>query len=546
MAPGEESNPSVQVDGVAAAVARVYQATRLWLALTGLVVVLTAGFITGWERGSWVVAAPALPLAHALFARSRGAGLLSTLIVDFTALGFGSLALSVPAVTAMILSFLVVILVLLVERPAAFWLGLYGVAWGAVGLASAHWEWFESFSVATEFVLQLSAVVFFLPGIGLVLLRVIAESQRLGAERLSAERALRAEETRFRTMIENAFDGVGIVGADGSLDYVSDSITRILGYPTDKRIGRPMHDIVVDEDVPIVLGSLAEIARVPGASTQIQARVRHADGSTRILDVVAHNMLDEPSVGGIVANFRDVTEQANALVALEESNERLAQLVRSKDEFVASVSHELRTPLTAVLGLAEELRDHADSFTIQERADLRDVIAVQAREVAAIVEDLLVAARADIGAVTVIPEPCDVSGALREVLAVIEPGHEVAVTVAENVVALADRGRCRQVVRNLITNALRYGGPNVKIDAWADAGSVHLAVRDDGRGLSGEDALRVFEPYESAHHERTQPASIGLGLTVSSQLARLMDGDLVYYARDGWSTFELTLPVASN
>lgn len=95
----EESIPSA-VDGVAAAVARVYQATRLWLALTGLVVVVTAGFITGWERGSWVVAAPALAPAHALFVRSRGAGLLSTLIVDFTALRFGSLALSVPAVTA--------------------------------------------------------------------------------------------------------------------------------------------------------------------------------------------------------------------------------------------------------------------------------------------------------------------------------------------------------------------------------------------------------------------------------------------------------------
>ena len=272
--------------------------------------------------------------------------------------------------------------------------------------------------------------------------------------------------------------------------------------------------------------------------------MKHADGSTRILDVVAHNLLDEPSVGGIVANFRDVTEQANALAALEESNARLEQLVRSKDEFVASVSHELRTPLTAVLGLAEELRDHADNFTARERADLRDVIAVQAREVAAIVEDLLVAARADIGAVTVIAEPCDVGVALDEVLAVLEPGLDVAVSVEGEVVALADRGRCRQVVRNLITNALRYGGPNVKLDAWSNGESAHLAVRDDGRGLSGEDAARVFEPYESAHHERTQPASIGLGLTVSRQLARLMEGDLVYYARDGWSTFELTLPLA--
>ena len=544
MAPAGESSPPAQPVGVTAEVVRVYQVTRLWLALAGLVVVLAAGFVTGWERGSWVLVAPVLPLVHALMVQSRSTGILSMLIVDFTALGFGSLALSVPAVTAMILAFQVVLLALLVDRAAAFWLAPYGVAWGATGFASAHWNWFEPFSDGTEFVLQLSAVGFFLPGIGWVLLRVLAESRRLAAQRLSAEQALRAEETRFRTMIENAFDGVGIIGPTGSLDYISESITRILGYSTDQRLGQPLHDIVVEEDVPIVLGRLAEISRVPDASTKVEVRVKHADGSTRILDVVAHNLLDEPSVGGIVANFRDVTEQANALAALEESNARLEQLVRSKDEFVASVSHELRTPLTAVLGLAEELRDHADNFTARERADLRDVIAVQAREVAAIVEDLLVAARADIGAVTVIAEPCDVGVALDEVLAVLEPGLDVAVSVEGEVVALADRGRCRQVVRNLITNALRYGGPNVKLDAWSNGESAHLAVRDDGRGLSGEDAARVFEPYESAHHERTQPASIGLGLTVSRQLARLMEGDLVYYARDGWSTFELTLPLA--
>ena len=544
MAPAGESSPPAQPVGVTAEVVRVYQVTRLWLALAGLVVVLAAGFVTGWERGSWVLVAPVLPLVHALMVQSRSTGILSMLIVDFTALGFGSLALSVPAVTAMILAFQVVLLALLVDRAAAFWLAPYGVAWGATGFASAHWNWFEPFSDGTEFVLQLSAVGFFLPGIGWVLLRVLAESRRLAAQRLSAEQALRAEETRFRTMIENAFDGVGIIGPTGSLDYISESITRILGYSTDQRLGQPLHDIVVEEDVPIVLGRLAEISRVPDASTKVEVRVKHADGSTRILDVVAHNLLDEPSVGGIVANFRDVTEQANALAALEESNARLEQLVRSKDEFVASVSHELRTPLTAVLGLAEELRDHADNFTARERADLRDVIAVQAREVAAIVEDLLVAARADIGAVAVIAEPCDVGVALDEVLAVLEPGLDVAVSVEGEVVALADRGRCRQVVRNLITNALRYGGPNVKLDAWSNGESAHLAVRDDGRGLSGEDAARVFEPYESAHHERTQPASIGLGLTVSRQLARLMEGDLVYYARDGWSTFELTLPLA--
>jgi signal transduction histidine kinase len=116
------------------------------------------------------------------------------------------------------------------------------------------------------------------------------------------------------------------------------------------------------------------------------------------------------------------------------------------------------------------------------------------------------------------------------------------VEISGHATAYADPIRVRQIIRNLLVNAWRYGGLEIRValeerDNWAQ---VH--VTDDGPGIPPEDRERVFEPYERAHHRFGQPASVGLGLTVSRQLARLMGGTLTYEYENGWSKFSLSLP----
>jgi PAS domain S-box-containing protein len=521
----------------------VYLTTRFWLSLAGTIVIAVLGALTGWQRGAWMLAITAVLFAHALFVLLTGTGRsVFTLLIDGTVLGINVLSLALPVVTVAAITFYVAVVVIFARRRAAVLLTIYAIGWAAVGLIADYLEWFDPLTHDARVAIEIAVATFFVAALALVIARITKEADRLEAERRDIAEALEQKERRFRTMVEHAFDGVAILSMAGDLLYVSSSIERILGFRVEQRLGRPMHDIVVDEDVPMVLGELARIATVPEGTAQIRARVNHADGSVRVLEVIGHNMAHEASVGGVVANFRDVTEEAAAQAALEDSNERLARLVRSKDEFVASVSHELRTPLTAVLGLAEELRDHSESFSPEEQQDLRNLTALQAREVAAIVEDLLVAARADIGEVSVFADSFDLAVAVDDVVAVLESTDSVQLAVARPLMAYADPGRCRQVVRNLLTNALRYGGHRVRVDGWSEDGFVHLAVRDDGPGLTEGEAEQVFQPYESVHAERTQPASIGLGLTVSRQLARLMDGDLVYSHDGEWSSFELTIP----
>jgi signal transduction histidine kinase len=93
-----------------------------------------------------------------------------------------------------------------------------------------------------------------------------------------------------------------------------------------------------------------------------------------------------------------------------------------------------------------------------------------------------------------------------------------------------------------LSNAARYGGSEVTVQAFGDGNRVTVAVRDDGAGVPVDRAATIFEPYTSAHDPGTQPGSVGLGLAVSRTLARLMDGDLIY-AGNGGPSFELTIPV---
>lgn len=227
------------------------------------------------------------------------------------------------------------------------------------------------------------------------------------------------------------------------------------------------------------------------------------------------------------------------------ARDALLEMVRSKDLFLASVSHELRAPITAVLGTSEILRDESLELSDEERSELLDMVVSEGTDLVNIVSDLLAAAKADSGTLTV----SSVSVSLRAQAAQViegldrDSGSQIEIS-GDSVQGIGDPDRVRQIVRNLLSNAQRYGGDTIRLQLDAEDGRAILRVRDDGAGVPEEDRERIFEPYASAHGPNAHAGSIGLGLAISRKLARLMDGDLTYRYGDGESIFELTLPVA--
>ena len=224
-----------------------------------------------------------------------------------------------------------------------------------------------------------------------------------------------------------------------------------------------------------------------------------------------------------------------------ESSSRLQDLMKSKDEFVASISHELRTPLTAIVGLAQSLADPTNSLATKESTEFIQIIAEQSAEMSAIVQDLLVVARSDIGQVTIRPVDVDLRVEVDASIRGLRSDRRGDFQITGAAGASADPVRVRQIIRNLLANATRYGGPHIKVHIEEGDHRSFVVVSDDGPGIPVEDQERIFQPYERAHERHGQPASVGLGLTVSRQLARLMSGDLYYKHHEGWSIFTLEL-----
>lgn len=244
-------------------------------------------------------------------------------------------------------------------------------------------------------------------------------------------------------------------------------------------------------------------------------------------------------------NTTYVATIARDLSLLKRTQDRLEELVTAKDIFVATVSHELRNPLAGIMGLSEEMRDHFDDFGESERHDLITLIAHQAAEMTTIVDDLLVAARSDVGEIAIVPELIDMRDFVTRLAAGVSPSLDIEIP-EEDLQAWADPQRLRQIVRNLISNAHRHGGDEIRLITEGESESVVVTVADNGPGVEIGDAERIFEAYQRAGGQSVKQGSVGLGLSVARRLARLMKGDLEYAYREGWATFTVTLPRAES
>ena len=247
-----------------------------------------------------------------------------------------------------------------------------------------------------------------------------------------------------------------------------------------------------------------------------------------------------------LALLRSVSDMFVHALEHQEAEERMQELVRSKDQFVASVSHELRTPLTVVLGLAAEMFSNIDLFDMSELREFAGLITEQSTEVARIVEDLLVVARADIGQVSISTRPMSLIDELEAVLRPLPPrlAGRIERFDADLPNVVGDPLRVRQILRNVVSNALRYGRDRVHFSVEDDEIWVRLFIHDDGPGVTEDQQEAVFSPYHRSQLDgETKPASIGIGLTVARTLARMMGGDVVCAPGES-GTFEVRLPRA--
>ncbi len=237
-----------------------------------------------------------------------------------------------------------------------------------------------------------------------------------------------------------------------------------------------------------------------------------------------------------VERARQEADLANVRVS------ELEALDKEKREFLASISHELRTPLSAVLGFATELSESWDMFEPDEARSLVRLIATQSADISAIVDDLLTVTRLEAGTMTVYPAIVNVSEHIADLAETTGRDSGKAIEWSGDATVWADPARLRQIIRNLISNAIRYGGNEVTVTVLAHSAMASIEVWDSGGPIPPARVATMFQPFDRAEGNGRNPNSVGLGLAVARSLARVMGGDLEYRYDHG-SVFRLELPI---
>ncbi len=357
------------------------------------------------------------------------------------------------------------------------------------------------------------------------------------------------------TDMEAWMDGLRGQGVESLRDYLGADIEKIRAVVPMIRIvaANPAAVRAVGLDPDELIGPIDPRIVNPGSEkswiSQLEAvwerrPIAHAsytggtpDGATYDAEsTLAAPMVDgEPDFSRAVFTILDVTPH-------RDEERRMQDMVEAKSHFVASVSHEVRTPLTAILGFAQLL--HEEDTTEDDRRQMTTLIVQHAQEVADIVDDLLVAARAEAGQVSVEHATLDMGYVIDQTM---EAGGSftegVSVTMTDSpTLAVGDAARVRQILRNLLTNAERYGGPNVAVCLQGGARWVSVTVTDDGEGIPRQRWERIFDAYHREDPTAHRKGAVGIGLSISRQLADLMGGTLDYRHEAGLSRFCLTLP----
>lgn len=317
---------------------------------------------------------------------------------------------------------------------------------------------------------------------------------------------------------------------DGSLLAANPALADLLGYASvgellDAEQGVDRYYVEPDERDEW-LRQIAEAGEVLDFDIELKRR----DGSTLWVQDTARAVYD--ATGRVLyceGALIDMTDKVRAK--------------RARNEFVATVSHELRNPLAVLLGLAQELASNYDSFSDGERREMADMMAHQADDASWIIEDLLVAYREDMSRVSIVGETFDVTEEVERALEGAE--KPVGFEPEEEVCRVnADPRRTRQILRNLVSNAVRYGGEEIKVVTRRGVDdTVDILVCDNGDALDTDEAERIFESYETGNGP-LDARSVGLGLSVARKLARMMGGNLVYQHDGIFASFIVTLPAA--
>jgi len=360
--------------------------------------------------------------------------------------------------------------------------------------------------------------------------------------------------------LDNLAESVAVFGTDGRLKLSNPSYAELWGLHPEDLENKPHITKIIDRMSGFFDGQRWGELKPQLISHGVERIVKEGRLERNDDMLLEYTTVPLPD-GGVLVSYFDVTDTVKVEKALREKNAALEAAEQLKTDFLANVSYQLRTPLNAIIGFAEIL-DNQYFGDLNERqkgytTDIRDA----GGKLVSLIDDILDLSTIEAGYLDLVGTHIDIHAMLETLNALVEEWarkEKISVTIhcdRDIGKIVADERRIKQVMLNLIRNAINFTPENgqITISAHKDETHVHLKVSDTGIGISEEDQKRIFNPFERIHQERIDmsPTALnkgaGLGLSLVKNIVELHDGSVSIDSTEGKGTnFTISLPLESE
>jgi PAS domain S-box-containing protein len=381
-------------------------------------------------------------------------------------------------------------------------------------------------------------------------------------ERKRFEQDLRESSEVVRLLLDSTAEAIYGIDTQGICTLCNRACLRMLGYREaadmlGKNTHELMHYLLADgTPYPVDQCNIYQVFR-QGKGTHIDNEVMcRNDGTYFPVEYWSYPIFRDEQVTGAVVAFLDITERRQAEVALLAAKETAEQANRAKSEFLANMSHEIRTPMNGILGMTELVLDTV--LTVEQREHLA-LVRLSAESLLSIINDILDFSKIEAGKMELEVIPFNLRESLGETMMTLgfrahEKGLELVYEVQPEVpeALLGDPGRIRQILINLVGNAIKFtkeGEIFVCVEGRSQGSAttaLHFAVKDTGAGIPLEKQEKIFDAFSQGDGSMTRKyGGTGLGLTICVRLVEMMGGRVWLESQLGkGSTFHFTVHLA--
>lgn len=379
-----------------------------------------------------------------------------------------------------------------------------------------------------------------------------------GDSQLQREIALRRlNEEQFRIVFDHDRTGMALVGLDGRLLRVNPAFCELLGHSSDELLESEPSRLVRSDDLATEMEEVRHLLEIDGIAYRMEKRYIHREGHT--VPVLFEATLVRDGSGRplhFIAQAQDLTRGKQVEEDWRRAHAAAESASRAKSEFLALMSHEIRTPLTAIIGFTEILLEDPTiaRLPLGRLTDLR-TIRENGEHLLDLVNDLLDLSRVDSGRFTIRLGPCRPVDVLEDVLAMVRPraeakglGLELEVIGSVPDTIRSDRTRLRQVLNNLVSNAVKFtraGEVRAEVTSIEGGRALAFRIRDTGIGMSEQTVAMAFQPFFRGDDPLVRQAGgTGLGLAISQRIAERLGGTIRAESAPGvGSSFTFSLPI---